>query len=529
MGDLMTDKVLTISHAANKPGTITKSEVSAVTFPTSRNAGFPVNRSDRNSTSLKLFSAALGFQRVQLVAFLLLGLLLAGVVFLLPTMVDPAKVADISEAQAEPEKIIAPPDSPWNDAQLAKQRREAQEVLSRILDIQGKLEDKKVQLWAAAPFEQAMQTAASGDEQYRQRNFTQAQNNYKSSLTQFETIQAKVETVFQQQMSQGLKALDDNQPKVALESYDLALSLKPDSIEADQGYRRAEVLEEVMGLVKNGKHLLKTKKLQAAKEAFEQALALDSKSAPAQQQLATTKQAITDDNFSSAMSQGYAALNQQQYPKAIKSFSAAGKIKPAAKDAKSALVQATNKDIQSNIAAYLVKADSLEKQEQWQQANDFYDKMLALDSSVIKARIGAIRTQARAKLDNQLTNTLGAPKRLTSQAVYVQAQDLYQEAVKIKNPGSRLNGQTAQLNKLLNQLTQPIVVKFESNNQTDVTLYKFGKLGSFSAKSMDLKPGKYTLIGSRKGYRDVRREFTVMPGELDTTIVVQCVEKITNG
>ena len=163
MGDLMTDKVLNISHAANKTGTITKSEVSAVTFPTSRKAGLPVNRSDRNSTSLKLFSAALGFQRVQLLAFLLLGLLLAGVVFLLPSMVDPAMVEDISETQAEPEKIIAPPDSPWNDAQLAKQRREAQEVLSKILDIQSKLEAKKVQLWAAESFVQAMQAAASGD------------------------------------------------------------------------------------------------------------------------------------------------------------------------------------------------------------------------------------------------------------------------------------------------------------------------------------------------------------------------------
>ncbi|NQZ07143.1 MAG: hypothetical protein HRT35_08275 [Algicola sp.] len=525
----MTDKVLNISHAANKTGTITKSEVSAVTFPTSRKAGLPVNRSDRNSTSLKLFSAALGFQRVQLLAFLLLGLLLAGVVFLLPSMVDPAMVEDISETQAEPEKIIAPPDSPWNDAQLAKQRREAQEVLSKILDIQSKLEAKKVQLWAAESFVQAMQAAASGDEQYRQRNFSGAQNNYRSSLTQFESIQAKVDTVYRQQMNQGLKAIDDNQPKIALDSYDLALSLKPDSLDADQGFRRAEVLEEVMALVKSGKHLLKTQKLPAAKEAFEQALALDNKSAPAQQQLATTNQAITDDNFSSAMSQGYAALNQKQYSKAIKSFTTAGKIKPAAKDAQSALVQATNKDIQSNIATYLVEANSLEKQEQWRQANDFYDKMLALDSSVIKARIGAIRTKARAKLDNQLLNTLNSPQRLTSQSVYVQAQKLYQEAVKVQNPGSRLSGQTVQLNTLLNQLTLPISVKFESNNQTDVTLYKFGKLGSFSAKSMDLKPGKYTLVGSRKGYRDVRREFTVMPGEVDTTIVVQCVDKITNG
>jgi hypothetical protein len=47
---------------------------------------------------------------------------------------------------------------------------------------------------------------------------------------------------------------------------------------------------------------------------------------------------------------------------------------------------------------------------------------------------------------------------------------------------------------------------------TDVTLYRVGALGQFAAKSVELRPGTYTAIGSRDGYRDVRRTFTIVPG-----------------
>ena len=80
MGDAMTEQVSTISHAISKTGTIITSEV-AVTFPTSSKTGSPVNHSVRNSTQLKLFSASLGFQRVQFLAFILLGMMLLAVVF----------------------------------------------------------------------------------------------------------------------------------------------------------------------------------------------------------------------------------------------------------------------------------------------------------------------------------------------------------------------------------------------------------------------------------------------------------------
>jgi tetratricopeptide (TPR) repeat protein len=519
--------VNTFSHAKNNTGTTSKVVTSM--FLTSSSAGLPVNRSNRNRTQLKLFSASLGFQRVHLLGFSFLGLILLGVIFLLPTVITAPKPKTFQSSGSGTAPLIATPDSPWSDAQLAKQRRQAQEVLSKILDIQSKLESKKVEIWGNELFQQAMNTAASGDQQYRQRKFSEAQRNYRLSLEQFETLIAQVDAHYQIQRAAGLAAIAENQPQQALNSYQMALYLKPDSLDAQQGLRRADALSEVILLVKDGNHQFKLKHWQNAKAKYQQALVLDSQSEPAQQQLALVKQAITDDNFSQAMSNGYNAINQQKFAQAIKAFTNATSIKSNAKDASQALIQAQNKQTQHNIALHLQQGKSYEQQEMWQQANGSYLKMQALDGSVIKAKVGLIRTQARATLDSKLQAAIDKPERLTTHAVYVQAQGLYQDAKKIKKPGSRLLQQITQLDKQLLQVKQPVAVNFQSNNLTNVVLYKIGSLGSFGAKSMDLQPGKYTLIGTRNGYRDVRREFTLSFSEDAITIIVQCEEKISNG
>jgi hypothetical protein len=61
---------------------------------------------------------------------------------------------------------------------------------------------------------------------------------------------------------------------------------------------------------------------------------------------------------------------------------------------------------------------------------------------------------------------------------------------------------------------------------TEVTLFRVGVLGSFTATEVDLRPGNYTAVGSRDGYRDVRRTFTVLPGRELEPISVICEEPI---
>lgn len=525
----MTNKVNRINHAATNTGRTITSKASAVMFPTSSKAVLSASAHVRNNKQLKLYRSAYGLQRVHALAFIALTAVLIAVFFVLPQMVTPPDPNTLVTPEIEATKVDAPPDSPWQDAQLAKQRREAQETLSKILALQEKLEDKKVDLWAGEQFKTAMETAATGDEQYRARNFEQAQKTYRNSLELFDELNQQIETVFNDQMSTGIASIEQNKPIEAIDSYQLATYLKPESIKAQEGLKRAQALELVMELVADGKHLMKTGQYLDAKEKFKQALALDSESKPAKQQLAKSKQAIKDESFASKMSNGFNAINQNQYQTAISAFNQALKIRPGAEDALTALEQAKNADIQARVSNHFNKAQSFEAQEKWQDAQGYYEKIQKIDSSVIKARIGAIRSKARAKLDGQLQYAINKPERMTNSGVLKQNRTLLADARKINKPGTRLSGQISKLNQLLSSLQQPVTVQIKSNNLTNITLYKVGSLGNFTAKNMDLKPGKYTLVGTREGFRDVRREFTIMPGKSLTTIIVQCEEKITNG
>jgi hypothetical protein len=59
-----------------------------------------------------------------------------------------------------------------------------------------------------------------------------------------------------------------------------------------------------------------------------------------------------------------------------------------------------------------------------------------------------------------------------------------------------------------------------------VSIQRVGSYGSFARRELQLPPGKYTAVGTRSGYRDVRREFVVKPGAADLAIDVRCDEPI---
>jgi len=57
-------------------------------------------------------------------------------------------------------------------------------------------------------------------------------------------------------------------------------------------------------------------------------------------------------------------------------------------------------------------------------------------------------------------------------------------------------------------------------------VHKVGRLGTFEHKTLDLRPGTYTVVGTRSGYRDVRQQLVVKPAAAPPPLVVRCEEAI---
>jgi len=106
------------------------------------------------------------------------------------------------------------------------------------------------------------------------------------------------------------------------------------------------------------------------------------------------------------------------------------------------------------------------------------------------------------------------------------ATGLVVDVTRMPEIGPRLSGQRDELSRLLKRAATPLTVSLVSDNMTDVSIYKIGKLGSFETRQLDLRPGIYVAVGSRPGYRDVRLEFRVAHEIELQPVVVRCEEAI---
>lgn len=451
------------------------------------------------------------------------------VIFYLPKTISKPKLETDSKVFMEQEINKPIDESPWHEAQLSKHRKTSQTILSKVLDKQNTLEQHHVELWGKKQFDLAFEKAKQGDLSYRSQEFDKAIALYTESLTMLTNLELEIEHQYEVYLKKGSEALAANNAPEAKKLLQIAMYLKPEGIDAQEKYDRALVLDEVLSLNKEGETLIQNKSLNIAKKRFLKAIELDKNSLLTQRNLSSVKEKITQRDFSKAMSRGYVSLNKREFNNAIKHFSTAQKILPESGDPKEAIIQSKNQQIQEQIAVILNSAAIFEKALKWQEAAKEYNQALLIDSSLTAARVGLIRSNSKFELESRLNKIIKNPMRLSNNNVYLEAQNTYKQAVKIQNPDANLLKQITSVKQILAQSKLPIDIEILSDDLTHITIYRIGDIGHFTNKNMSLKPGEYTLIGSRNGYRDIRKVVTLIPGSKNNKILVKCVEKVNNG
>jgi tetratricopeptide (TPR) repeat protein len=255
-------------------------------------------------------------------------------------------------------------------------------------------------------------------------------------------------------------------------------------------------------------------------------LALDADTSRASEGLARISSRLASDAFASSMAKGYSALAAADYSQARNAFEAARRIRPNAPEIPQALRQIEQEQRTGVIGVKLQNATELESQEKWADALKEYRAVLELDSTVAAANDGVARTSPRAALNEQLELYLTQPERLFSQPVRFAAKETLARARAVAAPGPVLSKQVKTLSEWLARADVPVQIALLSDNLTQVTIYRVGQLGAFEQRSLELAPGSYTVVGTRPGYRDVRREISVIPGAAPDPVVIRCEDRI---
>lgn len=459
------------------------------------------------------------------------------VVFWLPRQLDEpqpevpggsnaASVND-DDPTANPAKAIPTNDaSPWSDAQAAKLRKEAQDVLQELLELQFSLEERGARQWAAQAYGAASDSATAGDELYRQRQYNEAKAHYEESLATLQAITESIPAIVDEQLELARQGIEEGDREKVSAALELATAIEPENARLAALQQRAQQLEPLLALLQQAAEAEQSGDLALAQEHLQRATALDKEHQFAASELQRVAAAYLDQRFNDAMSDGYSALDEQRFDQARTHFREAASLQSGSAEAASALQEVATAQQASRLTQLKNTGRKQQQAEQWQQAVDAYEQALAIDSNVLFAAEGLERSRARARLDKQFSTAIDQPQRLSDVAVAEATEKLLQQAQTLQPRGPKLAHQISQLQTLLQQANTQVAVTLRSDEETEVIIYKVARLGKFQQQELTLRPGTYNIRGSRNGYRDVLASVTISHKGAPAPITIACKEPI---
>ncbi len=490
--------------------------------PTKKRKGLPVNKQSNLIKGATL-----------LVAFIILlagGLWLWG--YLASQHHKPATIeTPVSEQnQTVPKKsAVAPerlPQTTSDPTRLAAEKKEAENKLAEFMQLKQALEAKGVSKWGADTYHDMSLFANEADRLLIEDQYAPAADKYAAAIAKAQELVDRVEPVLKQLLAEGQAAIDDGNGQLAEEKFSIALLIDPDNPIARDSLQRAKNTEAVMRLLESGNRHETEGNLAAAHTDYQEAVRLDPASNKARQALARVDGQLRDQQYQQLMSDGLTAIHNKNYQLALTKLRQAKALRPQSREVNDALAQVDQSIRLSRIETYRQQAVVSEQSENWQQALVAYQQVLKIDSTVQFAIQGKQRASKHIRIDKRLSFYLQQPAVLESDRQLDNALELMAEIEAMDSTGPRLQKQHKELARIVNAAQTPVKIILESDTLTDIAVYKVGKLGRFASRELNLRPGSYTVVGTRDGYQDVRKKIIVKPEQGPIRVTIRCEVKI---
>jgi tetratricopeptide (TPR) repeat protein len=464
--------------------------------------------------------------------WLLSGLLLSAavsVVLLLPGMVQPPPQI-VGSAAPPPQDATrqSAPASPQQAAQRSQrlqQKQTAEKLLEQLLRRSAELQAAGAERWAAADYARLQQQTLLADQDLDQGLFQQAATQYRELLRGLDQLEQSAPGRLADALDRGQQALQRADGVEAQRQFDIALALQPESEAARRGLQRSQTIAQVVELDRQAQAAAAQGDLQQALTAHRQALSMDADYLPAQQGEARIRDLLSQQIFVAAMSDVLNALEAGDYQAAGEALEKAVELRPEApevQDAQRRLAagRKTRRLQQLSAAGQTARAD-----EDWPLAERIYLQALELEPGAVSAQQGLRLARERIAMRSNIDRYLKQPQRLQSDQVLANAKALLQSLQAVAQPGPQLIQRRDRLQRLVARAEQPIPVVIHSDGLTEVVIYRVGRFGSFNRQQVSLRPGSYTLVGSRDGFRDVYVTLDLQPGAAAAVEVI-CGERI---
>lgn len=438
--------------------------------------------------------------------------------FLLPQLASKQKV-DVGELDVQ---------SGPSDAEVAAEKK-GEELITQHTALAKRVSDldaRAAAQWDGADFAAARKSLDETGGMLERKKYQAAQAPLASLDKSLSEIEARVPVALAAQNAEGKRALTAGEFENARQAYETALKIEPGNNEATDGLAKVAAASGVLPTLADAENAENAGNLAKSQALFAEVLKRNPGNVSATEGLARVKRSAADQEFNAEMGAGLAALNAGRLPEARTHLEKAQHMRPDNTEVGAALQRVADTGSGRSLAELEERAAKLAGEERWAEAQAIYDEALSRDPSLQFAIDGRAAVAPRAELGKRLQALIDKPERLAEDPVRVDAERLLARARAIPNQGPVIRSQVARIELLLPTFNQPVQLALESDNATEVAIQRVGFFGAFERREVTLKPGKYTVTGKRAGFRDVRREITVAPGQEQQTIVIRCLEPI---
>jgi len=380
--------------------------------------------------------------------------------------------------------------------------------------------------WATADFAQARDAGAAASRRFAAEEFAAAAEGWRKAGDILAAVEARRPQALQEAISSGESALARGDVGEARDSFGLALAMDPAHAAAKAGIARAARIEQTLAIVDAAVADEHAGRVAAAERGYRQALGIDPAAPGAAAGLERITSRRTQEAYAAAMSRGLADMAAGRVEVARAAFRQALELRPASREAADALASLEQRQRGDALRQVDRRARAAEEAERWDEALAAWNEAAALEPSLVTAREGIARTAPRAELQRGIEALNREPERLWSAEGRAEARRLLAAAAAAGNPREKLAAAAARLERLAGAAQSPVRIRLQSDAATTVTIYRVGQYGAFAERDVELLPGRYTVVGTRVGYRDVRREIVLPPGAGVTVVVVKCEEPI---
>jgi hypothetical protein len=459
---------------------------------------------------------------------IILMILAISVIFILPQLPVQKLFDDSSESLIEADNSNEVSQS--RIAEKTKYRKDAQLVLEKIVEIRDLLKSKSIEKWNAEKFSIALENISSGDDLYREGEYLRSIKQYREALDQLNNLKEDAAKIIESTIISANNNIEKLDSELTVEqtinSINLAFAIDKNNESIKLLKERSLKLPDLFNKVMQSDQFINEQKYEDAFSVLSEAIMLDPYRKKTKTSMENLNKQIKEKTFIEFMSEGFEAMDQNNFSSARKVFNEALKTYPERPDVYDALNQLESRESSFQIKERIKNAEANENLENWSEAKKEYEALLESDNSLVSLKARLINVRIRAELDEQLENLINNPLTLRSDELHQKAKKLLKTAQGINQRGAKLEKQIKSVSKIIVQARNPIPVNFFSDNKTNVTIFKIGSLGLFEKRTIELVPGYYVALGQRIGFRDIRLDFAIEPNEVDKNISIMCVERI---